>query len=481
MCAAELHRGQSIGVIGLWHLGCVTAACLADAGSHVIGIDPDQATVAALIAGRPPVSEPGLAELLLRNASRLDFTCQPRALAGASRAWVTFDTPVDDDDDADVEWVLANAVEQLAWLPEGSLAVVSSQLPVGSIAKLHERCLQRRGDRGLRFACVPENLRLGRAIECFRARDRIVAGVRSPQDRDELAALLAPFSANVQWMRVESAEMTKHALNGFLATSVAFINEVAEICESVGADAEEVSRGLRSEQRIGPHAYLGPGDAFAGGTLARDIGFLRGLASRRGLPDHVFAGVADGNAAHKHWTRRKLLELLADRGAPGAHAFGADAADAKDLAGRHIAVWGLAYKPGTDTLRRSSAIELCRWLLREGATVRAHDPAVQALPAELAEQVELCPSPLRAAAGADALVVCTAWPDYLEVPVHELLSALARAHVIDPAGLLRAALLDHPEVLHMRVGAAHQVRARSRSQTPSDRAPRTSEVVEAQT
>lgn len=452
MQSADARRDEPIGVIGLWHLGSVTAACLADAGNHVIGIDRDATVIERLIAGCPPVSEPGLEEMLARNAARLEFTCEPHVLADARRAWVTFDTPVDDEDNADVESVLAGAVELLAPLPAGSLVVVSSQLPVGSIARLHDRCVARRGDSGLRFACVPENLRLGSALESFRARDRIVAGVRSERDRSELAELLAPFSANVQWMRVESAEMTKHALNGFLATSVAFINEVAEICESVGADAEEVSRGLRSEQRIGPRAYLGPGDAFAGGTLARDIGFLRGLAKHRGLPSHVFAGVADGNTAHKYWTRRKLLELLADNDSPEADA----------LVGRRVAVWGLTYKPGTDTLRRSSAIELCRWLVTVGARVCAHDPAVSVLPADLAGKVELCSSPVEAAAEADVLVVCTAWPDYLAVPVEEILSVLAVARVVDPAGVLRASLASHPDVLYVRVGTALEIRGRRR-------------------
>ncbi len=314
MPAQPTERAGPIGVVGLRHLGCVTAACLARAGHEVIGIDPDAQLVAGLRECRPPVSEPGLAALIAGHAARMSFACEPQELARARRAWLTFDTPVDDEDNADVEWVLANALELLAPLPADSLVVVSSQLPVGSVARLRERCAERRADGGLRFACVPENLRLGDALASFSAPDRIVAGVRSERDRGELAQLLEPFSADVQWMRVESAEMTKHALNGFLATSVAFINEVAAICESVGADAEEVSRGLKSERRIGPRAYLGPGDAFAGGTLARDIGFLRGLARHRGLPAHVFTGVADGNAAHKHWTRRKLLELLTGDG-----------------------------------------------------------------------------------------------------------------------------------------------------------------------
>ena len=450
MAAPVVNRAEPIGVVGLWHLGSVTAACLADAGRSVIGIDPDPAVVEGLRAGRAPVFEPDLDAMLARNADRMSFACEPRALSGARCAWLTFDTPVDDEDNADVDWVLEQALELLAQIPADSLVVVSSQLPVGSIARLHERCAIRRPDGELRFACVPENLRLGHALESFRASDRIVAGVRDERDRVELAELLAPFGAAVQWMRVESAEMTKHALNGFLATSVAFINEVAEICESVGADAEEVSRGLRSEERIGPRAYLGPGDAFAGGTLARDIGFLQGLAKRRGLPAHVFAGVADGNAAHKHWTRRKLLELLSD-----------DLSGEQGLAGRRVAIWGLTYKPGTDTLRRSSAIELCRWLAGVGAIVRSHDPAVSKLPADLADDVELCTTPLQAAFGADVLVVCTAWPDYAEVPVEELLSALALAQIVDPAGVLRIALATRADVHYVRVGFDIRERARS--------------------
>jgi UDPglucose 6-dehydrogenase len=440
-------ESEPVAVVGLWHLGSVIAACLADAGNEVIGVDPDREIVAGLRDAHPPVSEPGLEDLMLSNSSRLRFTCDPQALARARCAWLTFDTPVDDDDVADVEWVLDRAVDLLAHLRPNTLVVVCSQLPVGSSALLQERCAAARGSAGpLRFACVPENLMLGQALESFREPDRIVAGVRTDADRHELAELLAPFSSEVQWMRVESAEMTKHALNGFLATSVAFINEIAAICESVGADADEVSRGLKSERRIGPRAYLGPGDAFAGGTLARDIGFLRSLATREGLPAHVFAGVADGNAAHKDWTRRKLLELLGD-----------DSNEQGALHGRRVAIWGLTYKPGTDTLRRSSAIELCRRLLAEGAGVRADDPAISVLPPDLAREIALCDTPLDAARDADVLVVCTPWADYLEVPADDVIDAMSQALIIDPAGALSATLAHRPGLSYMRVGVSPEL------------------------
>lgn len=433
-------QATPIGVIGLWHLGSVTAACLAQAGNEVVGLDPDRAVIEGLASGHPPVAEPGLEELLGAFAQRLRFSSDPGALAGARAAWIAFDTPVDDDDVADVEWVVERSVALLEQLPEDSLVIVSSQMPVGSVAALQARCAEHGSQ--LRFACVPENLRLGNALESFRAPERFVAGVRSERDRSELAEILAPFGGHVEWMSVESAEMTKHALNGFLATSVAFINEVAVICEAVGADAGEVSRGLKSERRIGPRAYLAAGDAFAGGTLARDIGFLRGLAAQHELPAHVFAGVADANTAHKRWAKRKLIELLGDGGGEGAA-----------LAGRRVAVWGLTYKPGTDTLRRSSAIELCRWLAAEGASVRAHDPAVSALPAELSQEIELSASALEAAQGADALVVCTAWPQYREIEGEDVAAALAQPVVLDAAGFLAGSLGATSSLSYARVGS----------------------------
>ena len=432
-----------IAVLGLWHLGSVTAACLAEAGYDVVGLDPDLAVVDALGDGDPPLYEPGLEELMAESSERLRFSTDPRTLADVDCAWITFDTPVDDEDHADVEWVIGHCVRMLAQLPADTLVIVSSQLPVGSVAALRERCASLHGERSLRFACIPENLRLGRALESFRAPDRIVAGVCDESDRDELAELLAPLHARIEWMGVESAEMTKHALNGFLATSVAFINETAAICESVGADAHEVARGLKSERRIGPGAYLQPGDAFAGGTLARDIGFLRDLAERNRLPAHVFAGVAEGNGAHKHWTQRKLLELLGD-----------DVSDGKPLTQHVVGIWGLTYKPGTDTLRRSSSVELCRWLVGAGASVQAHDPAVRALPASLAGNVELCPNPLAAVSGADVLVLCTPWPDYRDVPIEDVLAALARPLVVDPAGHLRAAVTACTGARYVCVGTA---------------------------
>ena len=437
-------RESTIAVVGLWHLGVVIAACLAEAGFTVVGVDPDPDVVAGLMADHPPVDEPGLAELLrgMREAGRLTFaTPSTEAIGSAGVIWIAFDTPVDDEDRADVEWVLERSAEALGHAAPGALVVISAQLPVGSAACLGRR-MSEAGRDDLRFACVPENLRLGRALQTFRSPDRFVAGVRSDEDRARLGAVLERFQSPIEWMGIESAEMTKHALNAFLATSVAFINEVAAICERVDADASDVARGLKSEERIGPRAYLAPGDAFAGGTLARDIQFLSRLARDQSLSAEVVDGVAASNAEHRNWSRRALTRL-----------FGGDPGNGKPaLADRRIAVWGLTYKPGTNTLRRSSALELCRWLAAERASVHAYDPAISVLPAGEPAEIELATSPVVALEGAEALVVCTPWPEFRDIPADEVTGSMAQPVVLDPGGHLRDTLGQVRTVRYVRVG-----------------------------
>ncbi|MEO6774644.1 MAG: nucleotide sugar dehydrogenase, partial [Kofleriaceae bacterium] len=388
---------MNVCVQGLWHLGSVTAACLAEAGHHVIGLDHDPATIAGLRAGTAPIAEPGLDAMLERHAKRLQFTTDVTAAAAADVLWVTYDTPVDADDRADVELVIGKVEQVLPHLRPGTLVIVSSQLPVGSTARFARP--------GLELACSPENLRLGKALEVFQHPDRVVVGVRTARARELAAELLAPITSRIEWMSIESAEMTKHAINAFLALSVTFANELATICERVGADAKEVERGLKTESRIGPKAYLGPGAAFAGGTLARDIAFLCTLAAQHGLAQPLLAAVRPSNEAHKKWAQRRLADRLGS------------------VAGKTIAVWGLTYKPGTDTLRRSAAVELCADLLAAGARVQAWDPAVTSTPG-LA--VELCADALAAARGASALVIATEWPQLRELDLAAAIAGMER-------------------------------------------------------
>ena len=246
---------MDVAVAGLWHLGTVTAACLAKAGLRVRAFDQDIDIVLGLQEGRLPVAEPGLADLTARCMSDglLSFSNDPAAVA-ADVVWITYDTPVDEQDRADVSFVMNSIAVLFPYLKHDSLVIVSSQLPVGSTARLEAMYRAAHPDGKASFAYSPENLRLGKAIEVFARPDRVVVGIRSEADRARIASLLAPFTDRVEWMSVESAEMTKHALNAFLATSIVFINEVAALCERVGVDVREVERGLKSDIRIGQRA-----------------------------------------------------------------------------------------------------------------------------------------------------------------------------------------------------------------------------------
>ena len=246
---------------------------------------------------------------------------------------------------------------------------------------------------GERFAYSPENLRLGKAIEIFLHQDRIILGTRGDDDAARISELLRNFPTNIIPVSTESAEMIKHAINSFLALSITFMNEIARICEKVGADAREVEHGLKSEARIGPKAYLSPGGPFAGGTLARDVVTLDHLASHLGEELFLIPAIKISNDQHKRWAIQKLREELGS------------------LSGKRVTILGLTYKPNTDTLRRSLAVELCRLLEIEGVEIRAFDPVVKALPDNL-QNVNLFRNIEQAASGSDALVVCTEWPHF---------------------------------------------------------------------
>src|SRR5262249_31605541 len=253
---------------------------------------------------------------------------------------ICHDTPVDEEDRADVAYVVGQARAMFPYLRDGAVVLVSSQLPVGTVGGLERGFAEVAHGRRVSFACSPENLRLGHALEIFRHPTRIVVGVRDAQARDILESLFSHFCSRLIFMSVESAEMVKHALNAFLAVSVTFANEIAAICEKVGADATDVEKALRTEPRIGEKAYVRPGPAFAGGTLARDIQFLSGIAECTHVEALLIESVVPSNRAHRKWAINQLRERLSP------------------LKNRRIAVLGLSYKPGTNSMRRSAAVEL---------------------------------------------------------------------------------------------------------------------------
>lgn len=425
-----------IAVVGLWHLGTVTAACAAAAGHEVTAIDENAGVVTGLQQGTLPVEEPGLAQMIQAQTAsgRLRFCSQPEAVSGHEVVWITFDTPVDDNDVADTEYVFSRCIALLPLMSNDALMLVSSQMPVGSIARLEDHYRGLSAPKGLRFAYSPENLRLGKALDVFMRPDRVVVGVRSAADRERLTPVWAPFTGQIEWMSVESAEMTKHAINAFLATSVAFINEIARVCERVGADATEVERGLKSDSRIGSRAYLHPGSAFAGGTLARDVVFLRQAASRAGIHPALFNGVMESNHLHQNWLQTRFEQCVGDP------------------RGKTIAVLGLTYKPGTSTLRRSNAVEICRWLSAKGARVTAYDPAVTSAAPEIAGVLQLADSIETAVSGADALLIATEWPEFRAVAPDTLAHRMNSPVVIDPFGLLEKTLGGDARIRYYTVG-----------------------------
>jgi UDPglucose 6-dehydrogenase len=420
---------MKICVLGLWHLGSVTAACCAR-HFNVAGLDFDAANIARLSAGQAPLLEPGLNDLIAAGlgAGRLSFTENPAAAcANADVLWLTYDTPVNEDDESDVDWVLGHLRRALPHLPAGALVLVSAQLPVGTCAALEKEFPQ------FHFACSPENLRLGKAIEAFEKADRAIVGIRNDAKRALLEELFKPFAAQVIFMRTESAEMVKHALNAFLALSITFINEIARLCEHTGADAKEVSIGLKSEARIGPKAYLGPGGPFAGGTLARDVVTLTKLAEAGGERISVIPAIKQSNDLHRGWAFRRLQSRLGD------------------LRGKKIAVLGLTYTTNTNTLRRSAAVELCRQLLAAGAVVTAHDPAVKVLPGEL-KAVLLAPDVADALSGADAAAVCTEWPQFRQADWPRIVPLMRQLVIVDANRFLEKELKNIPGVEHLSVG-----------------------------
>jgi UDPglucose 6-dehydrogenase len=427
---------MKIAVVGMWHLGTVTAGCLASAGHTVIGIDHDQQVIQDLRDGRVPVNEPGLKELIRKGIQmgNLRFSISPNDLTDCDIIWITYDTPVDEGDKADIAYVIERSTSLFPFFKRDVLVIISSQLPVGSVRRLEALYKENYPQGSASFACLPENLRLGKAVSIFMNPDRIIAGIRSDQDRRRIEMLFELITDKIIWMSIESAEMTKHALNAFLATSVTFINELATLCEQVGADAGDVEKGLKSESRIGPGAYLSPGASFAGGTLARDVQYLISMGQQKNLPTPLFSGVLESNQSHKLWARHRLSMILGP------------------LKGIKVALLGLTYKAGTNTLRRSEAIEIGRWLSEQGGIPSAFDPMIQTLPENLSHMINVCPTAQEALTGAQAALVTTPWPQFRDLKPENFKNWMLRPLILDPGSHLKTIIGKDKEIIYLTVG-----------------------------
>lgn len=345
-------------VFGLWHLGSVTAACCAE-NHTVVGLDFNLDYIEKLKKGKAPIKEPGLDELLQRGIKRLNLTFTNdtnKAVKNADLIWVTEDTPVGKKNKPKSEKTLKRIASVLSKANRGTIVLISSQLPVGTIRLLEKQY------PNLEFAVMPENLQLGDAINRFKHADRIVLGTRSNAARNLLINLLEEFSEDILHMTPESAELTKHALNGFLALSIAYANEVSHIARKVGANPDDIGRALKADERIGRKAYLMPGAPYAGQTLGRDVHLLGNMASSN---EPILKNLAASNKAHKKEFFRRIINEIKEK--------------VGDLKNREILIAGLTYKSNTSTLNGSLGLELATKLKCLGAKIALYEPNIKGI------------------------------------------------------------------------------------------------------
>ena len=301
-------RKMKIAVHGLWHLGIVTCAGLLKLGYQVVAFDRNSLITNDLKKGKLPVNEPGVLELLQTYGENIVFTDNLQDLENCEIHWITYDTPVLEDDRADSDFVIS---EVKKWLEESefdSEIIISSQLPIGSSKKIRTMINEIRPSNNMHLNVQPENLRLGKALETFLNPDRIVLGTESREIAPTIVEIFSKLNVPIISMSTESAEMVKHAINAFLATSITFMGEVAEICELTGANAQEVERGLKSDLRIGAKSYLSPGIGFAGGTLARDVQYLTAVQKNQ-RPDSLLSSLLPSNKQNNDWVYNTIQKI----------------------------------------------------------------------------------------------------------------------------------------------------------------------------
>ena len=414
---------MNITIVGTGYVGLVVGACLAETGSDVVCADLDRAKIDGLKQNVLPIYEPGLEPLVERNQQqgRLRFTTDvPAAIGSADVIFIAVGTPPDEDGSADLRHVLAVA-EQIGRHMKRELVIVTkSTVPVGTAGKV-AAAVGQHAKLPFHMCSNPEFLKEGAAVDDFMKPDRVVLGVDSDHARSVMAELYAPFVRTgkpIIFMDIPSAEMTKYAANAMLATRISFMNEIANLCEQVGADVDHVRKGIGSDARIGP-SFLFPGPGYGGSCFPKDVKALVRTARACGVELTVLDAVEAANERQKHVAFRKLRACLGE-----------------DLRGCQVAVWGLAFKPQTDDMREAPALTLIDELLEAGATVTAHDPvAMHEARRRLGDRVSYAESNYEALCDADALVVMTDWNEYRHPDFNRIKATLKRPVVVDARNL----------------------------------------------
>ena len=414
---------MNISVVGTGYVGLVVGACLAETGNQVVGADIDERKIAGLKQNILPIYEPGLDRLVERNqaAGRLSFTVDVAgAIGGSDVVFIAVGTPPDEDGSADLSHVLDVADMIGRHMARELVVVTKSTVPVGTAAKVSE-AVQANARYPFHVVSNPEFLKEGAAVDDFMKPDRVVLGAETDHARSVMAELYSPFVRTgkpVIFMDIPSAELTKYAANAMLATRISFMNDIANLCERVGANVDLVRKGIGSDDRIGP-AFLFPGPGYGGSCFPKDVKALVKTARDQSSCLRILEAVESVNDDQKRRLAQKLRLALGS-----------------DLTGASIAVWGLAFKPNTDDLRESPALALIDELVAAGARVTAHDPvAMEEAKHRLSGGVEFAASSYEALNGADALVVVTDWNEYRHPDFVRIKKTLRRPIIIDGRNL----------------------------------------------
>jgi len=434
---------STVCVIGIWHLGAVNAAGFAEKGYRVIGLERDPKKVRSLRRGVPPLFEPGLEKLTRKHltSGRLSFTSDAEAAREADYVVIAYDSPVNDRDEVDISPVTQAARLVAPFLKGKTPLIITSQVPLGSCERIEAEVKRTNPAWNSGVVYTPENLRLGSAIARFLKPDMLVLGANDRRAAKAALTLYRPFQTEKPSMDLRSAEMVKHALNAFLATSITFINEIANLADRLGADAVAVGQALKLDKRIGKSALMIPGLGFSGGTLARDVTQLRRFAAALGYR----AKLLDAILAVNEGTFDEVVVRLEKK--------------LGTLSGKKIGILGLTYKPGTSTVRRSPAIKIIGKLKQAGAECTGYDP--KASSEELSEYDQLvkrAKTVRELAREADALVLVTEWPEFRQIPFSAIAKLMKRPLLVDSKNYL------DPETV-TAAGLDYQGFGRSRGQT----------------
>ena len=414
---------MQISVIGTGYVGLVVGACLAETGNTVWCADVDQKKIDGLKQNVIPIYEPGLDALVERNqkAGRLNFTTDVAdSIRRSEVVFIAVGTPPDEDGSADLRHVL-NVADTIGRSMKREMVIVTkSTVPVGTAAKVAD-CVGKSAQYSFHMCSNPEFLKEGAAVDDFMYPDRVVLGVDSDHARSVMAELYAPFVRTgkpIIFMDIASAEMTKYAANAMLATRISFMNEVANLCERVGANVDLVRKGIGSDSRIGP-AFLFPGPGYGGSCFPKDVKALVRTARESGACLRVLESVEAVNDDQKHRLFQKLQQAIGP-----------------ELRGTKVAVWGLAFKPNTDDMREAPAITLIEDLLQAGSQVAAHDPvAMPEAKRRLGNRVSFADTNYDALSGADALAIVTDWNEYRHPDFGRIKSSLRRPVIVDGRNL----------------------------------------------